>query len=122
MHTLRLLGIRFKTADPTQDCNPGGKTLHIHVKKNHNEEQMIPLNEKEKVMKQLCNADQHRLAMLLEGYDEKRVKMAHVNFIKWFEKRRERMEQKKAETARAKKLAEKEKLENARQLFDESTR
>ena len=116
-HTLRLLGIRFKTAVATRDCDKGGKTLHIHVVKNHNEEQMIPLNEKEKVMKQLCNADQHRLAMLLEGYDENRVKMAHVNFIKWFEKRRERMEQKKADNTERQRLERQDKEETDRQYY-----
>lgn len=119
MHTLRLLGIRFQTAAENRDCDKGGKKLHIHVVKNHNEEQMISLDQKEKVMDKLCFADQHRLAMLLEGYDENRVKMAHVNFIKWFEKRRE---QKKAENARAKKRADEEELENARQYHIESTR
>lgn len=97
MHTLRLLGIRFKTADQTNDCNPGGKTLHIHVidNKNGKEEKFFPLNEKDEVMKVLCKADQQRLLMLLDGFDENKVNIPQVNFFRWFEKRRERNEERK---------------------------
>lgn len=118
-HTLRLLGIRFKTADTTKDCNPGGKKLHIHVVKNHNEEQMIPLNKKDEVMKNMCNADQHRLTMLLYGFDESKVNMGHVNFLRWFSKKYQ-------ESQKKKKLREEEKKKEIdrtnREQYEESTR
>lgn len=123
MHELRLLGIRFKTDNGTKDCNTGGKKLYVHVKctKSHNKEKMILLKNflNENLMNNLCFADRHRLTMLLDGFDESRVKMTHVNFLRWFSKKYQESQEKKKLGEEKKK---KEKEETNQALYDESTR